>query len=234
MQCVVSGIPGNYPRSTPFNGLTEGVSLQQTVSGLTPGNIYVLEFWTGGGDESLLYLDNGLFSVDVGFGKIFLQNNSTAPGPDTSIGMRYIVQFVAASSSHTIRFTSWGHICFSCAELVLDDVLLYTQGELSSSVSPCVTGINAQDESSSPLIYPNPNDGRFVISIPGCDNKESRVQIVNGMGQIVWEQTADLRSDGKSVQINMARSLSPGVYTARIICSSGQKTERFIISRNEN
>ncbi|MEO5674781.1 MAG: T9SS type A sorting domain-containing protein, partial [Chitinophagales bacterium] len=52
-------------------------------------------------------------------------------------GTTYIIEFNAISASHTIKFTNWGHICFNCSELVLDNVRLYTLTDLSSSVPSC-------------------------------------------------------------------------------------------------
>jgi PKD repeat protein len=137
--CVVGGILPGYP-SNEFTGYggTIGVSLEQTVSGLIPGQIYVLEFWAGGEGDSttFFFLDNGVFAVNVGFGDIFLKCKPTLPYP-VHTGTRYIVEFLAAASSHTIKFTNWGHICLNCTELILDDVRLYTLAELSPSVPIC-------------------------------------------------------------------------------------------------
>jgi hypothetical protein len=136
--CTADGPPAGYPLNTaPYGGPT-GLSLRQTVSGLTPGNIYVLEFWAGG---EAGWPNKGLFAVDVGFGDTLLRNKATQYL--TGVGTRFIVEFIAASSSHTIKFTNWGHICTSCTELVLDDVKLYTLAELSSVVPPCNAPMSA-------------------------------------------------------------------------------------------
>jgi hypothetical protein len=137
--CVVAGIPPGYP-SNEFSGFggTTGVSLEQTVSGLIPGQQYVLEFWAGGEGDSttFFFLENGVFAVDVGFGNIFLSCKPTIPFP-IHVGTRFIIEFIAASTSHIIKFTNWGHMCNNCTELILDDVRLYTLAELSPSVPAC-------------------------------------------------------------------------------------------------
>ncbi|HYV95563.1 MAG TPA: hypothetical protein VE978_27560, partial [Chitinophagales bacterium] len=132
LDCTVTGIPTGYPlnMNAGYGGAT-GVSLEQTVNGLIPGNTYVLEFWAGG-EES--YPFKGLFALDIGFGDTLLRCRSTGPG---DVGITYIIQFNATSPSHTIKFTNWGHICGSCTELVLDNVRLYTLAELSPSVPAC-------------------------------------------------------------------------------------------------
>jgi len=131
--CTVSGPPAGFPNNPdPAYGGSVGVSIEQTVNGLTPMTIYVLEFWAGG---EMGMMDPGLFAVNVGFGDTMLRNNQTPPG--TGLGTRYLVEFRATNTSHTIKFTNWGHICWSCTELVLDDVRLYTLAELNPNIPPC-------------------------------------------------------------------------------------------------
>ena len=135
VDCAITGIPDGYPVNDAAYGGTEGISLAQTVSGLTVGNIYVLEFWCGGEDQGA-FLWNGIFAVDVGFGDTMLVTRSTQP---FEVGMRYIIEFIATSTSHTIKFTNWGHICSSCTELILDNVRLYTLDQLDPSVPTCAS-----------------------------------------------------------------------------------------------
>jgi gliding motility-associated-like protein len=146
--CLVEGVQAGYPQSGIDFGAANGISLQQTVIGLTPGNDYILDFWSGG---EAYYTERGLFAVDAGFGNIMLSNVSTPPG---SIGTRYLVLFKAASASHTITFTNWGHICNSCTELVLDDVRLYKAADAANIDEPC----------EEPIMIPEPVD--TLINIP--------------------------------------------------------------------
>ena len=136
--CTLNPLPPGFPTNTIDFGGNAGVSLEQTVNGLIPGNTYVLEFWAGG--EGDIWPNRGLFGVDVGFGDTLLRCKQTRSF-STDIGTRYIVEFMATSTSHTIKFTNWGHICSDCTELILDDIKLYTLAELSPSVIPCL-GIN--------------------------------------------------------------------------------------------
>jgi len=136
--CATFNLPPGYPTNTVDYGGNTGISLSQTVNGLTIGATYVLEFWAGG--EGSFWPDRGLFGVDVGFGDTLLRNKQTSFGSGVP-GTRFLVEFVAVATSHTIKFTNWGHICSSCTELVLDDVKLYTLAELNPSVPPCL-GLN--------------------------------------------------------------------------------------------
>jgi len=136
IDCTVTGIPPGYPVNNPSYGGATGLSIEQTVNGLVSGNTYVLEFWAGGEQNSFdLWPGKGMFAVDVGFGDTLLRCN---PTPNAGgIGTRYIIEFNAIAPSHTIKFTNWGHICSTCTELVIDDIRLYTIGELSSVVPSC-------------------------------------------------------------------------------------------------
>jgi len=202
--CTVSGIAPGYPRSGWNNGIFTGVSLQQTVSGLTPGNMYVLEFWAGGNYNNMAFMDNGLFAVDVGLGKTFLRIKPTPPLPDSGVGTRYVIEFIAVSPSHTITFTSWGHICYDCTELVLDDVRLYTPAELSSSVPPCITATNLLEENSEAAVYPNPCTTQLNITI--TNNERAQLLLYD-----ICSRKVLLQSFVHSVSINTT-SLESGIY----------------------
>lgn len=132
--CEAGGIPSGYPNNDPTYGGNQGVSLEQTVNGLVPGASYVLEFWAGG---EWSFTDRGIFGVDVGFGYTLLRNRpSTLDSMD--LCNYYIIEFTAASTSHTIKFTNWGHMCNTCTELILDNVRLYPASQTNPNVSLCV------------------------------------------------------------------------------------------------
>jgi hypothetical protein len=132
--CEMLNIPAGYPIADPTLGGNLGVSLEQTVSGLSVGNTYVLEFWAGGEPQSHGWQNPGVFAVDIGFGYTYLRDKPTCPG---CIGTTYIIIFNATATSHNIKFTNWGHSCSLCTELILDNVRLYTLAELDPGVPPC-------------------------------------------------------------------------------------------------
>lgn len=133
--CVTEGMPEGYPiHQDPGSFGSDGVAIQQTVSGLTVGMTYTLEFWVGGEDFSA-FPNEGIFGLDIGFGEMVLANPAVDP---FEIGRRYIVTFMANATSHTFRFINWGHICDTCTEIVLDDVRLYegSSSEPSFALDP--------------------------------------------------------------------------------------------------
>jgi hypothetical protein len=164
VDCGVTGIPIGYPYNTVGYGGVTGVSLQQTVNGLTAGAVYVLEFWAGGE----IAVADGIFAVDVGFGNILLTDPVTRFISD--IGTRYLIVFSATSSSHIIRFTNWGHINAGWStELVLDDVRLF---QVDEATDPCLTTISNTSTPSSLNVFPNPCTDKLNIFIKGNDQNE--------------------------------------------------------------
>jgi gliding motility-associated-like protein len=134
--CEVTGIPAGFPQHDPQYGGGTGMSIEQTVGGLVIGSTYFLEFWTGGEGSINFFQNQGMFGLDIGFGYKYLLCNHTEGG-STSTGIRYLVQFKPTSTSHTFKWTNWGHICSTCTELVLDDVKLYKISDLNPAITPC-------------------------------------------------------------------------------------------------
>jgi hypothetical protein len=174
-----------------------------------PGNTYVLEFWAGG-EYSPTY-GSGLFGIDVGFGNTFLRDPPTEH--DTGIGIRYIIEFNATSTVHTIKFTNWGHMGTICSELVLDDVQLYTHEELSDLVPHCETGIGESLINSFVKIFPNSFSDKLNVEV-----------LYNELSQIVlygidFRKVINQNFIG-FISLNTSQ-LSSGIYIYEVQNSSG-------------
>lgn len=217
--CTIIAPPAGYPVNDTAFGYNTGLSLQQTVTGLISGNIYVLEFWAGG--ESPLaaqYPSEGLFAVDIGFGNTFLKDPPTIPL--TGIGRRYVIQFVATSLSHTIKFTNWGHVCSGCTELVLDHVRLYTLAELDNGVAPCISAIT-EEHTNILNLFPVPVTDQLNIQISGNGNYV--IVIYDVSSRIVLQQQFT-----KSVSLNV-EAFSKGIYFYQVLSKYGiAKKGKFV------
>jgi hypothetical protein len=153
--CTLSVPPAGLPATTSAFGGTTGISLQQTVTGLTVGNNYVLEFWAGGENPYNTVIYGGIYAVNIGFGNTFFR---CYPTYTNAVGTRVVIQFKATAVSHTVKFTNWGHLgTGSATELVIDDVRLYQQSQLASTVSKCgsTTGLS-KEKWNKGEIKPNP------------------------------------------------------------------------------
>ena len=205
--CMVSGVPPGFPSARyPGYGDTTGISIQQTVTGLIPCTKYILEFWAGGEDNFYL----GLFAVDVGYGNIFLRERRTPP--PLGIGKRFLIEFNATSTAHTIKFTQWGHISQLFTELVLDDVRLYASSELDT-VSQCPTEepdfiynlpnvFTPNGDGMNDLFHPCnlATNAEMQLPCPAYSNVSNvDIKFFNRWGNLVFEtKDRDINWDGKN------------------------------------
>lgn len=178
--CDVTGIPTGYPVSYEEYGGESGVSLEQSVDGLIPGDIYELEFWAGGEDFPKMELADGVFAVDVGFGNIYLRDPATPP--EDGIGIRYVVVFRASTSFTKIKFTNWGHIHFEATELILDDVRLMKSSEIDD---PCTTSVGGIDIEEALDIFPNPFHTSAILDLSNIELKDGQLLLYNSNGLLV-------------------------------------------------
>ena len=222
LSCTATGLPAGYPTSdVTYYGGTNGVSLNQTVTGLIPGNVYVLEFWAGGEYHFIgvqTFTNKGLFAVDVGFGDTLLRENPTPPV--TGIGTRYIIEFIANSTSHTIKFTNWGHMCQTCTELIIDDARLYTIAELSSSIPACNAGINDTSVLQR-MITISPNPFTNELNVKANNNHLSEIILYDIASRKLLQEKFT-----NSVSIN-TEQLATGLYLYEVrdkngLCKKGK------------
>lgn len=104
------------------------VTLEQTLTGLIPGDNYLLDFWASGEAAVTGAWQEGLFGLDItGEATTYLAVPSGG-GPQGAF-QRYKVLFKPTFSTTTIKFTNWGHITSNgfASELCLDDVILNHQ-----------------------------------------------------------------------------------------------------------
>jgi hypothetical protein len=196
ISCEVTGIPDGYPYNpgAGFNG-AEGVSIEQTVTGLTADSVYYLEFWAGGENG---YFNKGLFAVNVGFGNIFLRDKRTQP---SSTGTRFLIRFKATSSSHVIKFTNWGHTCSTCTELVVDDVRLYTNTEFTA------IAVIAEEET---YVFPNPFSSQLSIT-SSLWNADGSIVLHDYTGRMIHYQKIN-----STEEIINTEALAEGLYFLRV------------------
>lgn len=212
--CTTTNVPTGYPIASANHGGAAGLSLEQTVIGLVIGNRYILEFWAGGEQG---HLTPGFFAVDVGFGDTLLRNTST-PYP-TGVGKRHVVEFDAINTSHTIKFTNWGHICTGCTELILDDVRLFSAAELGGIYQPCLsTSIQAGQNLDTFDLYPNPASNGFSINAD-----------IKGLVELTDIQGRVIRSWQGQGQLYSLNRIASGTYLVRISTGSQTSIAQLII-----
>jgi hypothetical protein len=218
--CEILGIPAGYPTNGNTYGGNTGISIQQTVNGLTPGVMYVLEFWAGGESGGGIFANTGIFAVDIGYGNIMLRCRPTE-GNTNDVGSRYIIEFAASGTSQTIKFTNWGHIRSTATEVILDDVRMYRASELPSYIPACILALD--EEIAEPMVTVYPNPATSVLNIKVNQNTPTEIGLYDLVGR---KLLAEKLTANTVVNIE---HLANGIYIYQIQNKNGViKTGRFI------
>ncbi len=81
-------------------------------------------------------------------------------------------------------------------------------------------------------IYPNPNNGNFILETPFCLSSKGRkpimVEVMNGVGQILLRDDFSVTGSVLKRTINMTDT-PPGIYLLRLHTDEGILTKRFSI-----
>lgn len=195
--------------------------LSQSVTGLTVGNYYELEFWVTGENYGG---PDGIFDLQIGAKHFWL----TAPGPDNQNGKgndeRYHVVFQADATTEAIAFKNYGHFnvfnntpamdsWFAASlnsvsgELALDDVII---NERTITVSGKVwVDANGDGNSTAEANYTGSN----IVNLVGPDGKILYSAPINPDG--TYSFPAPMNIAGMSIQIsNTAAALEGTPNTA--------------------
>jgi len=77
-------------------------------------------------------------------------------------------------------------------------------------------------------VYPNPNTGKFTLEIENITSEDFTLEIVNFLGQKVFEKTLNPLSSEYSVQFDLS-GYSKGLYFVKLQDTNTIKTERVVI-----
>jgi hypothetical protein len=93
------------------------------------------------------------------------------------------------------------------------------------------TGIPVLNNSISNLsIYPNPGNGVFTVSYTMPENGNIRINIVDELGQIVYDNSMQKSAGRVSEQLNL-ENLSAGIYSLRLQTNNGITVRKLVIIR---
>ncbi len=96
------------------------------------------------------------------------------------------------------------------------------------AVSDCynviITGLNINDRKGF-SIYPNPNNGQFVLEMNSAEFTNAKVEIINAQGRVVYLHKTT-NSDRQTIQLPSPAS---GIYILRFHTESGIFKQQFIV-----
>jgi hypothetical protein len=64
------------------------------------------------------------------------------------------------------------------------------------------------------MVYPNPSNGAFTVSLNAIKSSTVQMSLINLLGQEIWNTEQAIQAGEQTIQINA--NLAPGVYTLRI------------------
>jgi hypothetical protein len=97
----------------------------------------------------------------------------------------------------------------------------------SNTVNYVWVGISSTGEIRSFDIYPNPGDGRFIVSRSGQGQEKMNIFVYSPLGKIIFAREVVLNNDPVVIDL---RPVAAGVYLVRAV-SEGSLTERKVIIR---
>jgi hypothetical protein len=90
-----------------------------------------------------------------------------------------------------------------------------------------LSGINNLENMGSLLVFTNPSNGNFTINVDAKNSSNTRISLLNLLGQEVWGETQTLKMGEQDLSIHT--NLSEGVYILRLQNDTEQLLRNIII-----
>lgn len=78
------------------------------------------------------------------------------------------------------------------------------------------------------MVYPNPNNGNFIVSINNAELQNTTVRVVNMIGQEVYFENTKLNPGQNTIRLNLAGN-PPGLYIVTVESGEATVTEKVMI-----
>lgn len=152
--------------------------------------------------------------------------DSISPMADISSGERRIVAIgnTNSNSSWKIKNLTPGLYYWSVQSI---DNNFSASPFAPEQVVSVITDIDDNNQNISTEVYPNPNNGSYVLFYTGTTNK-LEIELVNTSGQIINKQLFNNVSGGIAINYNDSK-IASGIYFLRIISDKGLSTQKLII-----
>ncbi|HLG34939.1 MAG TPA: two-component regulator propeller domain-containing protein [Bacteroidia bacterium] len=116
---------------------------------------------------------------------------------------------------------------YQSVSINVDNKLWYGEAHTGLWTTDLTIGINENNFKSNEFaLYPNPNDGSFVVVLRGIHEQKIKLNIYSVLGQIVYEEEIHNNGSGsKKINVN---GLAPGLYFVGIIVNDKTFNAKFI------
>lgn len=101
---------------------------------------------------------------------------------------------------------------------------------LSNCINVIVVGTTQIQQSPSIQLYPNPNQGVFVLSVQTSQNTLFDIEITDVNGRVVHQQKNQAATNTYSQDIHL-NDLSAGMYMVRVTTAFGSSTHKMVIQQ---
>jgi hypothetical protein len=93
--------------------------------------------------------------------------------------------------------------------------------------------VNGLSSSTNVQMYPNPNDGNFVLrgNIGDATNISATIEILNLMGEVIYRTNSELQNGNIEKQVNLDNNIPNGMYILRLRSGDATDMQRFTIRR---
>jgi hypothetical protein len=77
-------------------------------------------------------------------------------------------------------------------------------------------------------IYPNPNDGNFMIDFASSTDETIDLRIINAVGEVVEQRTVRVHAGTQQIKMEKGR-ITAGVYHVVLVTSKGIGTKKLVV-----
>jgi photosystem II stability/assembly factor-like uncharacterized protein len=92
----------------------------------------------------------------------------------------------------------------------------------------CTTGIDQVTESNTISVYPNPNNGNFVLSVTGQARGLVNMTVINNIGESVYGYAYTKDADQMTVDCSLS-TLARGIYYVRVATGNTTTVQKLVI-----
>jgi hypothetical protein len=94
------------------------------------------------------------------------------------------------------------------------------------NLTPLTSISDVRNTHSAISCYPNPSNGKFMVSFPDFDNGDKVVTLYDYMGQSLFSA----HTTNNSMEINSAEKFATGIYIIEVCSSNKKEVSKIVIS----